>query len=104
MVRANLKRPPPKMRPPVAHSLHQAYELLLVCGELEMTRCEGSTEVGERTVALVQHSAESYPGGVVVHDEWPGEVRHLENGARREGPLQGLECRGGLVIPGEASR
>src|SRR4051812_12952613 len=101
MVRANPKRPPPKERPPVAHSLHQADELLLICGELELMRGEGSAEVGERTVALVQHSAESYPGGVAVHDEWPGEVWHLENRARREGPLQGLECRGGLVIPGE---
>ena len=101
VVRANLERAPPKIGTPMAHGLYQANELLLVRRELEVTSGEGPAEVGERPLTLVKHGAEPHPGGIAVDDERPCEVRHLEDGARRESLLQGLERRGGLVIPGE---
>src|SRR4051812_20192982 len=85
----------------MAHGLHQANELLLVHRKLEVTCGEGPTEVGEGTVALVKDGTEPRTGGVPVDDEGTVEVQHLENGARREGPLQGLESRSSLVVPSE---
>ena len=85
----------------MTHGLHQTNELLLVRRELEVTCGEGPAEISERTFTLVKDGAEPHPGGIAVDHERPCEVRHLENGARREGPLEGLECRGGLVIPDE---
>jgi hypothetical protein len=45
----------------MAHGLHQAYELLLVCHQLEVTCGEGPAEVGEGTVALVKDGTEPAP-------------------------------------------
>jgi hypothetical protein len=74
---------------------------MLVRRKLEMVRGEGPTEVGKRPVTLVKHGTEPHAGGVAVDDVRTREVLHLENGAHREGPLQGLERGGGLIIPGE---
>ena len=49
----------------------------------------------------MKYGAEPGARGITVHHERTVEVGHLEDGARREGPLEGLECRRRLSVPGE---
>ena len=88
MIRANPERLAPKIGPPVAHGLHQAKELPLIGGELKMAHGERPAKERERSVALMKDSAKPHTRGVAVHDERAVEVKHLEDGTRRERPLR----------------
>ena len=91
VIRANAECPPPHIWPPVAHSLHQADELPLVCRQLVMASGKGTAEESQRPLSLMQDGAETDTGCIAVHDEQLVEVRHLEDGPCREGLLEGLE-------------
>ena len=85
----------------MAHRLNQPNKLALVGRELVMASGEGAAEEGERSLALVEDGAEADARGVAVHHERHIKVRHLEDGSRRERPLESLECRSRLLVPGE---
>src|SRR4051812_20940581 len=102
MVSADVEDPSPQVRPPMAHGLHQANELPLVCRQLKMARSKRPAEERQGPLALMKHGAEARARSVTVHHERAVEVGHLEDGTRRKGPFEGLErlCR--LVVPGES--
>ena len=93
VVRANVEGPSPQVWPPMTNGLHKANELPLVCRQLKMAWSERPAEESEGPIALMKHGAEPGARGVTVHHERAVEVGHLEDGARREGPLEGLERR-----------
>ena len=69
MVSANKEVAAPQIRAPVAHSLHQTDELLLISRELEMARGERPAEECERASTLVENGAKPHAGCVAVHHE-----------------------------------
>src|SRR4051812_28582678 len=83
----------------MTNGLDKANKLPLVCCQHKMARSERPAEEGEGPIALMKHGAKTGARGVTVHHEWTVEVGHLEDGARREGPLEGLERRRRLVVP-----
>jgi hypothetical protein len=49
----------------------------------------------------VEDGTEANARGVAVHHERHVEVRHLEDGSRRERPLESRDFRSRLLVPGE---
>jgi hypothetical protein len=101
VVRTHTERPTPKIRSPVAHRLDQPDKLALICRELVMASGEGAAEEGQRSLTLVEDGVKADARGVAVHHEWHDEIRHLEDGSRREHPLESHECHSRLLVPGE---
>ena len=60
---------------PVANRLDEPNQLGFVCGELEMSSRERTTEEGTGAIALMQDRAEARARRVVVHREGVGEIQ-----------------------------
>lgn len=66
-----------------------------------MPGCKGSAEESDGAGTLVKHRAKAGARRVAVHGERLLEVRKMQHRGNRQGLLEGVERRGGLVVPRE---
>jgi hypothetical protein len=79
MIGADEEATTPKVRPSMPHSLDEADELTLVSRQFVVVGSEWSNKEGQGALPLVKDSAEAYTQRVIVDDELPVKVRHLQD-------------------------
>lgn len=79
VVRPDKEAAPPEVRPPVSDGVNQPDELPLVGGEGAVTWGDGAAEVGHRVLVMDEHHPETMCGGIMLNDEFLGEVRQRQH-------------------------